>query len=97
MTTRKVRIVQALAGHNYTYQSGEEVELPEEQALRWIEKGLAEQVDAKSPEQEQKADEQEQKADIPAQVEQATSTEHPETASLTTRRKKPGRPRKKTE
>lgn len=90
MTTRKVRIVQALAGHNYTYQSGEEVELPEEQALRWIKKGLAEQVDAK-------ATEQEQKADIPAQVEQATSTEQPETASLTTKRKKPGRPRKKTE
>lgn len=91
MTTRKVRIVQALAGHNYTYQSGEEVELPEEQALRWIEKGLAEQVTEKPDGKDANV------PTIPAQVEQATSTEQPETASLTTKRKKPGRPRKKTE
>ena len=91
MTTRKVKIVQGLAGYNYSYQAGEIVDLPTELADKWVRKLLAEEVTEKLDGKDANV------PTIPAQVEQATSTEQPETASLTTKRKKPGRPRKKTE
>ena len=45
MPLRKVRIVQPLAGKDFTYQAGEEVDLPAQLAEVWTERGLAEYVE----------------------------------------------------
>lgn len=45
MPLRKVTIIQPIAGSGFTYQSGEQVDLPELLAKTWVYRGLAEYLD----------------------------------------------------
>lgn len=48
MQQSKVRMVQALAGNDFTYQAGDEVTLPAGVAERWVQGGLAVFADEKA-------------------------------------------------